>query len=107
MQTRKLLAAIAGSAILFVSLAPLAVADDEEPASVRLSGGSMALGVGGNWGDGVLVFKGYRYPFSVSGLGLGDVGATAFTASGVVFNAERPEDVDGTYVGVSAGLTLA
>jgi hypothetical protein len=100
------MAAIAGSAILLVSLAPLAVADEEEQ-SVRLNGGSTALGVGGNWGEGVLTFNGYQYPFSVRGLAIGDVGITAFTASGVVFNAQRPEDVDGNYVGVSAGLTLA
>jgi hypothetical protein len=104
MHTRTTIAALAAIATMFVTLAS---ADEEAPANVTMNGGSTAIGVGGNWGEGTFTFKGYSYPFVARGLAIGDLGATAFTASGVVYNAQRPEDFDGNYVGLSAGLTVA
>src|SRR5690242_268309 len=96
----------AGLIALTMACAPFAVAT-ERADSVVIDGGTFGLGVGGNWGDGVLTFEGYRYPFSVGGVTIGDVGATGFTASGEVHNLTRPEDFNGTYAAIGAGLTIA
>src|SRR6266403_5110926 len=86
----------------------LALAEDgAESVTVKLSGGSTAVGVGANWGDGILTFEGYQYPFSVRGLTIGDVGAHGFTGSGSVHNLKRAEDFNGNYAGLGAGLTIA
>jgi len=45
-------------------------------ATLRLSGGSFALGIGFNWGSGTLTYKGKNYPVKVNGLSVGKVGAT-------------------------------
>ena len=79
----------------------------EEAAKVRINGGSAALGIGGNWGNGVLTFDGYEYPFTLRGLTIGDLGATAFTGSGVVHDLHRAEDFSGNYTSLGAGLTIA
>src|SRR5207244_6108594 len=80
--------------------------DGAESVTVKLSGGSTAVGVGANWGDGILTFEGYQYPFSVRGLTIGDVGAHGFTGSGSVHNLKRPEDFSGNYTGLGGGLTV-
>ena len=101
---------------LFVSLAvlvsslPLAVlaAPASPPdATIKLSGGSIAAGVGLNWGKGTLTFKGKQYPISVKGIDVGDVGITNVTASGQVFNLSKLADFDGNYTSVGAGITVA
>ena len=74
---------------------------------MKLSGGSTAVGIGANWGEGILTFEGYEYPFSIRGMTIGDVGAHGFTGSGRVHNLKRPEDFNGNYTGLGAGLTIA
>src|ERR1043166_463608 len=103
MQARKRIApgALIGLALFRTSLA---VAD--EAATVKLGGGWIALGVGTNWGDGVLTFNGCDYPFSIRGLSIGDLGAAGFTASGKVQDLDRPEDFNGRYTNVRGGVTL-
>jgi hypothetical protein len=83
-------------------------AKEEKPdATVRLSGGSVAAGVGFSWGEGTLTYKGKDYPISVKGLSLGKVGITGVTASGEVYHLKNLQDFDGNYTGVGAGMTLA
>ena len=43
-------------------------------ATLRLSGKSLAAGVGFSWGKGTLTYKGKDYPVSVRGLSLVKVG---------------------------------
>jgi hypothetical protein len=43
--------------------------------TIELSGGKIAAGIGYSWGSGTLIFQGSRYPLTVSGIGLGSVGA--------------------------------
>src|SRR5947208_13749905 len=76
-------------------------------ATVRLSSGSFAAGIGFSWGKGTLTYKGKDYPISVKGLSLGKVGITGVTASGDVYHLKKLEDFDGNYTGVGAGMTLA
>jgi hypothetical protein len=88
----------------------LTVARAEEKApdgTLRLSGGSVAAGVGFSWGGGTLSYKGKDYPIDVKGLSVGDVGATKIEASGKVYNLKSLGDFDGNYTAVGAGLTAA
>jgi len=50
--------------------------------TLRLSGGSVAAGVGVDWASGTLTYQGKHYPVSVKGLSVGDVGVTSIEASG-------------------------
>jgi len=85
-----------------------AQAENEEPnATLRLSGGSVAAGVGVKWSRGTLSFQGKDYPVAVKGLSVGDVGVTSIEASGKVFNLKKLSDFDGNYTTLDAGLTAA
>src|SRR5947208_15945021 len=83
-------------------------AEDKTPdATLRLSGGSLAAGVGVHWGGGTLNYKGKEYPIDVKGLSVGDVGVTKVEASGKVYNLSKLADFDGNYTAAGAGLTAA
>src|SRR5947209_2662999 len=57
-----------------------ALAKDTTPsATIKLSGGSVAAGVGVDWGRGTLTYQGKEYPISVKGVSLGDVGFMELT----------------------------
>jgi len=76
-------------------------------ATLRLSGGSVAAGVGVQWANGTLSYKGKQYPVTVKGLSVGDVGVTAMEASGKVFNLEKLDDFNGNYTALGGGITAA
>jgi hypothetical protein len=80
---------------------------DDPVATVDLSGGSIAAGVGYVWGSGSLTFEGKKYPFKLSGLSIVDVGAAHLAGSGVVYNLKTPSDFAGTYTAAAAGITIA
>ena len=78
-------------------------------ATLRLSGGSFALGIGMSWGSGTLTYKGKDYPVKVKGLSIGKVGMTSSSANGEVFNLKHLQDFNGHYnVGAAGtrGVTL-
>ena len=86
----------------------IARAEDKTPdATLRLSGGSVAAGVGVSWGSGTLTYNGKDYPIDVKGLSVGDVGLTKIEASGKVFNLKNLDDFSGNYTAAAAGLTAA
>jgi hypothetical protein len=62
--------------------------------------GSAALG------GGTLTYKGRSYPISVSGLGIGGIGASRLTASGPVYGLRRRDDLAGVYTQVRSGWAL-
>ena len=66
-------------------------------ATLRLSGGSFALGIGFRWGSGTLTYKGKDYPVKVNGLSVGKVGMTGVSAIGEVFNLKNLQDFNGHY----------
>ena len=79
-------------------------------ATLRLSGGSFALGIGFRWGSGTLSYKGKDYPVKVNGLSIGKVGMTGVSAVGEVFNLKHLQDFNGHYnVGAEGtrGVTIA
>jgi hypothetical protein len=74
--------------------------------SVVFTKGGLILGVGG--GDGVLTFRGKRYPFTVSGMSLGaTIGASTTRLVGQALNLQGPESIEGTYSAVGVGCALA
>ena len=75
--------------------------------TVTFSGGAVAIGVGFQWGNGILTYQGQQYPFRVNGISVVDVGVSRVTGSGTVHNLRNVADFSGNYVAVSAGATLA
>jgi len=71
--------------------------------TLRLSGGSFALGVGFSWGSGTLAYKGKSYPVKVNGLSVGKVGMTDTSAYGEIFNLKHLQDFNGHYSFGAAG----
>jgi hypothetical protein len=105
LQSRVLLVTVA-SAVLFAlpAFAEHAKKKHDKPAAtVKLSGGSVALGIGYSWGSGTLTYKGKQYPFSVTGLSAGEIGAASADASGDVYGLTKLEDFNGSYTSTSAG----
>jgi len=93
---------------LFLCLSGLAVAQEKKvDATLTMSEGQVALGIGYSWGKGVLTYDGKEYPFKVSGLSVVDVGITKATSSGKVYNLKKLEDFNGNYTAASAEGTLA
>ena len=83
-------------------------AEEKTPdATLKLSEGSVAAGIGFSWGGGTLTYKGKDYPVDVKGLSVGDVGVTKIEASGKVFNLKSIDDFNGNYTAVGAGATVA
>jgi hypothetical protein len=76
-------------------------------ATVELSGGAVAAGIGFEWGHGNIVYQGQKHRFRLSGLSIVDVGAANITGSGVVYNLHNLEDLNGNFVAATAGLTVA
>jgi hypothetical protein len=76
-------------------------------ATLKLSEGSVAAGIGFSWGGGTLTYKGKSYPVEVKGLSVGDVGVSKIEASGKVYHLKSIDDFDGNYTAVGAGATVA
>jgi len=93
---------------LFLCLSGLAIAQDKMPdATLTMSEGQFAIGIGFNWGSGVLSYQGQKYNFKVKGLSVIDVGITKATSTGKVYNLKKLEDFNGNYTAASAEGTLA
>lgn len=74
--------------------------------SVVFTKGGFIVGVGG--GEGVLTFRGRRYPFTVSGASIGfTIGASTTKLVGRALNLRSPGDIAGSYAVVGAGGALA
>ena len=72
-------------------------------ATLRLRGGSFALGIGTSWGSGTLTYRGKDYLVRVRGLSVGRVGMTSSSAFGEVFNLRHLQDFNGNYTVSGAG----
>src|ERR1043166_7434575 len=71
--------------------------ESKPDATLRLSSGGFALGIGVNWGSGTLTYRGKDYPVKVKGLSVGRVGMTSSSAYGEVFNLKHLQDFNGHY----------
>jgi len=97
--------AIIGAMLL---IAPIGRAAEEKPdATVKMTGKALSAGVGYSWGSGTLTYQGKEYPFSISGLSAGNIGASSAELSGEVFNLKNLADFNGNYNSAGAGATVA
>ena len=70
--------------------------------AVVFTKGGFIVGVGG--GEGVLVFRGKRYPFTVSGMSIGfTIGASTTKLVGRALNLNSPSSIEGSYSAIGAG----
>jgi hypothetical protein len=99
--------AVAASLCLPMWATATRAADEKPDATLEFNGGSVAAGVGVSWGAGVIKYKGMSYAFKVNGLSVGAVGLSEASASGEVFNLKKLDDLNGNYVAVGTGLTVA
>src|SRR3979411_2498686 len=92
----------------FLASAGLATPSFAEIGSVAVifTKGGFIVGVGG--GEGVLVLRGKRYPFTVSGMSVGfTIGASTTKFVGRALNLKGPASIEGSYSAVGAGGALA
>lgn len=66
----------------------------------------VGVGVGIEWGTGVLTYKGKQYTFKIKGLQLASVGVTKAQAKGEVYNLFSLGEFSGQYVAATAGAAL-
>ena len=105
---RRLVIGVLAVGGLVAALTGLAVAQGKETdATLTLSEGSVAVGIGFSWGKGTLSYAGKTYPVKVEGLSVGEVGITRATATANVFNLKRLEDFAGNYAAAGAEATIA
>jgi hypothetical protein len=108
MRTNRVILSLALAVLLLVAVTPGRADQPLYPiGTVSIDLTSIAAGVGASWGSGTLRFQGRAYPFSVSGLTVGDVGISTINAVGNVYNLNKPSDLEGNYVAAGAGVTLA
>ena len=96
---------------LLLCFSGLAIAQEKKAekkvdATLTMSEGQVALGIGYSWGNGVLTYEGKAYPFKVKGISVVDIGITKATSSGKVYNLKKLEDFDGNYTAASAEGTV-
>jgi hypothetical protein len=89
-----------------VSLGPDAVAGKVPDGSVEMREVQVAYIGSGSSGGGTLYYRGRRYPFSISGLGVGGVGASTIDADGEVYNLHDVVAFGGTYGQARYGFAL-
>jgi len=93
---------------VFLCFSGMDTAQAEQPdATLTMSQGQFAVGIGWSWGNGVLTYKGQEFPFKIKGLTVVDIGITRATSSGKVYNLKKLEDFNGNYVSGAAEGTLA
>jgi hypothetical protein len=92
--------------------APSSVVESPD-ATITISGGVIALGIGYEWAQGTLTYQGRTYPFRVRGMSVMDIGAAKITGTGEVYHLRSLADFEGDYAGstfgsaVSQGASLA
>ena len=100
------MAAVVTVVSLCIGFSLAADAKRKPDATLKLSEGSVAVGIGWSWGKGTLTYKGKSYPVKVDGLTVGEVGVKRATAVGNVYDLKSLADFDGTYVAGGAGATI-
>ncbi|WBL76755.1 hypothetical protein I3J27_27535 [Bradyrhizobium xenonodulans] len=79
---------------------------DTGQVAVVFTKGGFIVGVGG--GEGVLLYRGKKYPFTVSGMSVGlTVGASTTKFVGRALNLKGPASIEGSYAVGGAGGAIA
>jgi hypothetical protein len=98
-------AVLVASLATFAGLSASARADTGQVAVVFTKGGFI-VGAGG--GEGVLVYRGKKYPFTVSGMSVGlTIGASTTKFVGRALNLKGPASIEGSYAVGGAGGAIA
>jgi hypothetical protein len=94
---------------IFAATAALAPAEAKTmpSATATFSGDSVAVGVVFTWGNGVLTFRGKRYPFKVDGLSAVGLGMNSINGTGEIYHLTNVADFAGTYGTAGAGSTIS
>lgn len=93
--------------VVVLGLVATAVAKGPPPSgTLSIATTSIAVGVGVNWGNGILTTHGQRYTFAVQGLEVGGVGVSKVQATGHVYHLGKVEDFAGTYVAAGADVAV-
>jgi hypothetical protein len=102
---RKTIAVFVFLTCVFFSFATLSSADGPS-GTVSIETTSIAIGIGFEWGNGVLKFKGKEYKFSVKGLSVIDLGVSSISATGNVYHLNKVSDFPGTFSAAGAGIAV-
>lgn len=79
---------------------------DTGQVAVVFTKGGFIVGVGG--GEGVLLYRGHKYPFTVSGMSVGfTIGASTTKFVGRALNLRGPQSIEGSYAVGGAGGAVA
>jgi len=79
---------------------------DTGQVAVVFTKGGFIIGAGG--GEGVLLYRGKKYPFTVSGMSVGlSIGASTTKFVGRALNLKGPASIEGTYAVGGAGGAVA
>lgn len=80
--------------------------DSLEPSGeIELKQYTVAYMGSGTLGGGTLTVDGETYPFNITGLGIGGIGASSIDAEGVVYNLPNLDAFPGTYGNARLGMT--
>jgi len=97
--------ALAASLVAVAGISTPSQAETGQVAVIFTKGGFI-VGVGG--GEGVLVLRGKRYPFTVSGMSVGfTIGASPTKFVGRALNLKGPASIEGSYAAAGAGGAVA
>lgn len=97
---------VAAASLLLLVGGSAGAQEKKADATIELSKGQVAAGIGYTWGSGTLTYNGKKYPVKVEGLSVGEVGIARATARGDVFDLKKLEDFAGNYTGAAAGATV-
>jgi hypothetical protein len=88
--------------------APAPILVPEVPdATITISGGVIALGIGYEWARGTLTYQGRNFPFQVRGMSVMDIGAAKIVGVGEVFNLRALAEFEGNYAGSTFGSAVS
>lgn len=102
MRLGKVVAAF-GLGLASFMLTATAPAQSDTTGKVTIESTSVALGIGVTWGEGILLYRGREYKFTLDGLSVGDLGVSKVHAKGEVANLKKVEDFAGKYAAAGAG----
>jgi hypothetical protein len=76
-------------------------------ATITISGGVIAAGIGYEWARGTLTYQGQTVPFWIQGISVMDVGAAKISGVGEVFNLTSLAQFEGDYTGSTFGSSVS
>lgn len=96
------------STLFVLVFATMGMAAEETPdCTLELHTGSVAVGIGFQWGGGTLTCGEEKHEFKIKGLSVVDVGISKATATGKVYNLKNLDDFNGNYTAAKASATVA